>query len=325
MLDGNGETVMVSCCDTPVPVRETNGPAGPRRKGDPVKLTGNNIRRHRWVAAMTAAAMLITAAQALADGAEVDGDDVDASTSNFSVTDEDACDEDVTKTGDLFIRRNPSAAFGDGEELTVTVTITPTTSDIVSAVVGTVAQVPDTWSGSSTATMFKIADISTTVKAGAANDTYTVEYEVVGQTSGTTRGDTFDVTVDLDCGSDPVITFTGFYNPVDGPNTPTANDVVSAKAGQAVALKWNTFSDDVPVDVTTGHSVMSTKVDCSLGGVDDSVPAADSAGESGLRWDDENDQFVYAWKTLKSWANTCRDFTVEYGGEELTITVKFTK
>jgi hypothetical protein len=117
-----------------------------------------------------------------------------------------------------------------------------------------------------------------------------------------------------------IVTFTGFYAPLDGPDT------VTATAGQGVALKWNTFSNGVSVeDAAAEHNVTSRQVACDLTGASDHPPVADDAGDSALRWDPEAGQYVFVWKTLRSWANTCREFTVTYRDAPLTVQVNFTR
>jgi hypothetical protein len=115
------------------------------------------------------------------------------------------------------------------------------------------------------------------------------------------------------------VTFDGFFKPVD------AHNVV--KAGQGVALKWLTNSDGTAVeDDVEGHEWTSTRVtdgSCAGSGSDDSPPPADTSGQSGLRWDADANQYVFVWKTLKSWAGTCRTFTVTYGSESLSASFYF--
>jgi hypothetical protein len=117
-----------------------------------------------------------------------------------------------------------------------------------------------------------------------------------------------------------IIIFTGFYAPLD------EIDTVTAKAGQGVALKWNTYSNGVSVeDAAAEHNVTSRQVACDLTGASDHPPVADDAGDTALRWDPEAGQYVFVWKTLRNWANTCREFTVTYRDTPLTVQVNFTR
>ena len=122
--------------------------------------------------------------------------------------------------------------------------------------------------------------------------------------------------------------FTGFYAPVDPENV--------AKAGQGIPLKWNLYNGPIAlaneITSTSGFSLSSTKIPCSEVGSGDAVPTADDAGLSSLRYDTfatptatANGQYVFVWKTLKDWANTCRTFKVLYNGVALTADFRFTK
>jgi hypothetical protein len=125
------------------------------------------------------------------------------------------------------------------------------------------------------------------------------------------------------------ITLTGFYSPVDPNNV--------AKAGQGVPFKWNAYNGAAisvadEITSTSGFVVSSMKVSCELLGSGDAVPAADDAGASGIRYDffatptaTAQGQFVFVWKTLKDWANTCRVFKVSHSGVELTAFFRFTR
>ncbi len=137
---------------------------------------------------------------------------------------------------------------------------------------------------------------------------------VATDVAGRTNSDS--VTVTRSC-----VTFTGFYSPVDPSNV--------AKAGQGVSLKWNAYSGAISLanemTSTAGFTLSSAKVPCDLVGTGDAVPTADDAGTSGLRYDyfaaptaNAQGQFVFVWKTLKDWANTCRVFKVANGGAEVT-------
>jgi Tfp pilus assembly protein PilX len=153
--------------------------------------------------------------------------------------------------------------------------------------------------------------------ACGANLVTAVATDVAGRT------DSDSITVTRSC-----VTFTGFYSPVDPSNV--------AKAGQGVSLKWNAYNGSVALanelTSTAGFMLSSAKVPCDLLGAGDAVPAADDAGTSGLRYDyfatptaNAQGQFVFVWKTLKDWANSCRVFKVTNGGAELTAMFRFTR
>ena len=123
-------------------------------------------------------------------------------------------------------------------------------------------------------------------------------------------------------------TFTGFYGGVDPENV--------AKAGQSISLRWNLYNGAIAlaneITSTAGYELSSTKISCALVGTGDAVPTADDAGASGLRYDtfatptaNANGQYVFVWKTLKDWANTCRRFDVKYGSVTLSAEFRFTR
>jgi hypothetical protein len=122
------------------------------------------------------------------------------------------------------------------------------------------------------------------------------------------------------CPIDDVITFTGFYAPLKG------TDTVMARAGQGLPVKWNTFSNGVSVeDSASDHTVTSREVGCDLDGPGDNPPVADAAGNSALRWDPDAGQYIFVWKTSRSWVNTCHELTVTYQDTPLTVQVNFTR
>ena len=51
------------------------------------------------------------------------------------------------------------------------------------------------------------------------------------------------------------------------------------------------------------------KTPCESSVLEDSLETV-ASGQSGLSYDTATEQYVYAWKTLTSWANTCRLLTL---------------
>lgn len=105
-------------------------------------------------------------------------------------------------------------------------------------------------------------------------------------------------------------TSSGFLKPVDTTNT--------SKAGQTIPLKWvltqgGTVVSDTTMS-TTAYVLTSSQFACTLLGTNDDPPVAGDAGSSGLRFDPTAGQSIFNWQTNKSWANTCRRFTVTYDG-----------
>ena len=97
--------------------------------------------------------------------------------------------------------------------------------------------------------------------------------------------------------------FSGFYRPVD--NLPTMNVV---KAGSAIPVKFslggdqglNIFASGYPASVTTGCSAPAT----------DAIEETVTAGGSSLSYDAGSGQYIYVWKTEKSWTG-CRQLQVK--------------
>jgi hypothetical protein len=113
--------------------------------------------------------------------------------------------------------------------------------------------------------------------------------------------------------------FTGFFSPID-------NDAVNmVKAGQAVPAKWRlTDANDIPIaDPSSFVSLSSYPISC----VDFSGDPVDSveevaAGMSGLQYNGDG-YWQFNWKTLKSYADTCRAMYVEFDSGAISPVVKF--
>jgi hypothetical protein len=134
-----------------------------------------------------------------------------------------------------------------------------------------------------------------------------------------------DVEVVAPAGGDPDYEFIGFYQPVNGNSNDDNGFFITAKAGQGVALKWNLEEDGEEV-VDNLFSVSSKRINCDLTGTGDDTPVADDSGKSDLRWDEASGQWVFVWKTLKNWANTCRTFELSYDSTLVAeLDVHFTK
>jgi hypothetical protein len=113
--------------------------------------------------------------------------------------------------------------------------------------------------------------------------------------------------------------FTGFFRPVD--NLPVLNSV---KAGSAIPLKFS-LNGYQGMEIFALNSPFSAAVSCSAdGGVDD-VTETLTAGNSSLSYDAAADQYVYVWKTEKSWSN-CRQLVVRLkDGKEYKANFLFKK
>jgi hypothetical protein len=99
--------------------------------------------------------------------------------------------------------------------------------------------------------------------------------------------------------------FSGFFRPVE--NSPTWN---IAKAGRAIPVKFS-LSGDQGLEIFAGGYPMSVEINDNS-----TVPAVATietvtAEGSSLNYDDTDDQYIYVWKTDKSWAGTCQRLEVQ--------------
>jgi hypothetical protein len=128
--------------------------------------------------------------------------------------------------------------------------------------------------------------------------TFTVDAESAGGTSSLTHN--YSVVFDFD----------GFFDPVASydETEPVWNTV---KAGQAVPMKFSLDGDHGLGIVETGfpqrHAVACPNASAAL----DPVEETATATRSSLRYDVDADQYVYVWKTDKSWANSCARFDLK--------------
>lgn len=97
--------------------------------------------------------------------------------------------------------------------------------------------------------------------------------------------------------------FTGFFSPVDNP--PVENQV---KAGQGIPFKFN-LGGDYGLGIVAAGYPKSQRIQCEPGVPVDPIEEITSSN-SGLSYDPATGEYIYVWKTLKSWAGTCRQFTL---------------
>ncbi len=126
--------------------------------------------------------------------------------------------------------------------------------------------------------------------------TYTIEV-CVTDSNGGVGCDTMSITVSQQ------FAFTGFFPPVD--NQPTLNTV---KAGSAVPIKFS-LNGYQGLDIFFAGYPASAVVTCGSA-AEDAIEQTMMAGGSSLSYNAGADQYIYIWKTDKSWANTCRTFVL---------------
>ncbi|HEX5039937.1 MAG TPA: PxKF domain-containing protein [Candidatus Limnocylindria bacterium] len=107
------------------------------------------------------------------------------------------------------------------------------------------------------------------------------------------------------CAYSVIYDFDGFFRPVD--NLPALN---VTKAGSAVPIKFS-LNGDQGLNILAAGSPTSKVSTCDVAGAPDTIEETVTAGQSSLSYDALADQYVYVWKTDKSWAGTCRTLTVK--------------
>jgi hypothetical protein len=137
--------------------------------------------------------------------------------------------------------------------------------------------------GSGTAT-FSVAETGHTWTS-SHSDSFNVYYQ------GTTQTSAFN--------------FAGFFPPVDNP--PTINTV---KAGSAIPVKFS-LGGNQGLNILAPESPASQQIACNSQAPIDAIESTVTAGGSSLSYDPSTDQYVYVWKTGKSWAGTCRQLDVK--------------
>jgi hypothetical protein len=112
----------------------------------------------------------------------------------------------------------------------------------------------------------------------------------------------------------------GFQRPID--NMPTVNVV---KAGSAVPVKF-TLAGYQGMSVLQAGSPTSASIGCSAA-PEDVIAATETvaASNSALTWDATAGQYVYVWKTEKTWTG-CRVLNVRFAdGHTRSAMFRFTK
>jgi hypothetical protein len=106
-----------------------------------------------------------------------------------------------------------------------------------------------------------------------------------------------------------IYNWTGFFQPVDN------NNLNVAKAGSAIPVKFNLGGNQGLNIFWTGDAKAypnSSQVNCSnINDDQDSIEETVNAGNSSLTYDTTAGQYIYVWKSEKSWAGTCRRLDVK--------------
>lgn len=134
--------------------------------------------------------------------------------------------------------------------------------------------------------------------AGVGSKTATVPAGTVWDNAG-------NESIAVECDYSVIYDFDGFYRPVDMDGV-----VNSVKAGSAVPIKFS-LDGDQGLDILAAGSPTITFTACNAGASVDAVEETVTAGGSSLSYDLVADQYVYVWKTVKTWAGKCGTFTLK--------------
>ena len=115
-----------------------------------------------------------------------------------------------------------------------------------------------------------------------------------------------------------IFNFTGFFSPVDNP--PVMNQM---NAGRSVPIKFR-LDGNQGLAIFAASYPLSQQIQCTSLAPIDVVEQTSTAGSSSLSYDPATNTYNYVWKTEKSWAGTCRQFTVQFiDGQSYTLLFKF--
>ena len=142
-----------------------------------------------------------------------------------------------------------------------------------------------------------VTQATISVTGGTSNNvgTFTATCGGASDVAGNTASTTITYYVHYD--------FAGFFNPVD--NLPVIN---ALKAGQAIPIKFS-LAGDFGLDILAAGYPTSASITCLAGILVDDIEETVNAGSSTLTYVDG--QYIYAWKTTKSWSGYCRAFQLK--------------
>ncbi len=158
---------------------------------------------------------------------------------------------------------------------------------------------PD-WSGSTTISSDEVEYFAQAVDAA-------------GNVAVTTRKGAFFLAEPLPQAPNDTYSFEGFFDPVE--NAPFYNVVA---AGQTVPVKFRLRAPDgsVVTDVATVRTpINSVQEACPVASATSEVAGESNPDSTGaVKYDEENQQFIYNWKTDRTWGKTkqCRRLTLQF-------------
>lgn len=161
------------------------------------------------------------------------------------------------------------------------------------------------------------------VGSGLVSDptgTIALDTAMIGTTTKTVSvEDKVGHTAQTACTYTVVFSWTGFFQPID--NSGVFNQV---NAGRTIPVKFS-LGGNQGLNVLAAGSPSSAVVSCPSTAAVDSVEETSTA-VSGLKYDPIANQYIYNWKTLTSYAGSCRRLTVTLAdGTPHTALFKFVK
>ena len=107
------------------------------------------------------------------------------------------------------------------------------------------------------------------------------------------------------CSYSVIYNWTGFFQPID--NGGVFNQ---AQAGRTIPAKFSLGGDQGMNILSATKSPSSIQVPCPAGSPVDALEETSTATVSGLKYDPLANQYIYNWKTLTTYVNTCRQLTI---------------
>ncbi len=99
-----------------------------------------------------------------------------------------------------------------------------------------------------------------------------------------------------------IYNWAGFFKPVDN------GQVNKVCAGRAIPVKFS-LDGDQGLDILASGYPRSYLCDCA-GESSDAIEETVTAGKSSLRFKAGAGQYVYVWKTVRAWSDSCRVFEI---------------
>jgi hypothetical protein len=163
-------------------------------------------------------------------------------------------------------------------------------------------------SGSQSVGSIGATDTGSGVDSAASTLSGAVDTSSVGEKTVTFSAyDNVGHSASKDCKYYVQYVFSGFFTPIDRPNTMNVS-----KAGQAIPLKWRlTDAAGNPVTNLASAIVTVTGISCSLGETTDLIEEV-AAGSSGLQ-NLGDGYYQISWKSPTSYAGSCKSLNLNLG------------